>query len=480
MKESSLARNSMFFVFYKLLTVLFPLITVSYVSQVLLASGVGKVSSAQNIVQYFVLIASLGIPNYGVREIAKVRNDSSNLNKVFSELFSINSISTGLCTIIYYVIVFDFKYFAIDKMLYLLIGLTIILNFFNVDWFYQGIEEYSYITKRSFVVKVISLILLLVFVRESGDYLVYALIYIIGIAGNNFINCINLKKYGVKFSLSNTNVRRHIKPVFVLLCTTVAIELYTMVDTTMLTFMCPSENVAYYANSTKIVRLVIMLVTAIGAVLLPRLSYYSSQGKVKECEDIVNKVFRIIFFLLLPCGIGICMLADSIVLVLFGNSFLPAVLTLKITSFLIYALGFSNLFGTQVLLTFGDEKKLLIATIVGAVTNISLNAVLISSLQQNGAAIASIISESFVTVITFIFARRHLHISLSFDFVCKTIISSVCMIGALIIIRNLLSQKMLLLVGGVVFGAFIYLGTSIMLRNDVALETISMLKKKRR
>ena len=223
MKESSLARNSMFFVFYKLLTVLFPLITVSYVSQVLLASGVGKVSSAQNIVQYFVLIASLGIPNYGIREIAKVRNDSSNVNKVFSELFSINSISTGLCTIIYYVIVLNSKYFTIEKNLYLLIGLTIILNFFNVDWFYQGIEEYSYITKRSFVVKIISLILLLVFVRESGDYLVYALIYIIGIAGNNFINCINLKKYGIKFSLSNTNVRRHIKPVFVLLCTTLKI-----------------------------------------------------------------------------------------------------------------------------------------------------------------------------------------------------------------------------------------------------------------
>ena len=257
-------------------------------------------------------------------------------------------------------------------------------------------------------------------------------------------------------------------------------ELYTMVDTTMITFMCPSENVAYYTNSTKIVRLVIMLVTAIGAVLLPRLSYYSSQGKVKECEDIVNKVFRIIFFLLVPCGIGIFMLADVIVLVLFGDSFLPAIMTLKVTSFLIYALGFSNLFGTQVLLTFGDEKKLLIATIVGAVTNVSLNAVLISSLQQNGAAIASIFSESLVTIITFIFAKRHLHIGLSFNFVGKTIISSVCMIGVLFIICNVLPQKALLLVVGIVLGAFIYLGTSIILRNDVALEAIIMLKKKRR
>ena len=122
----------------------------------------------------------------------------------------------------------------------------------------------------------------------------------------------------------------------------------------------------------------------------------------------------------------------------------------------------------------------MIATIVGAVTNVSLNTVLINILQQNGAAIASIISESLVTIITFIFARRHLHIGLSFGFVGKTIISSACMIGVLIISRNLLSQKVLLLVAGIVLGAFIYLGTSVIFRNDIALEAISMLKKKRR
>ena len=477
MKQKSLAKNSVFFVFYRLLNVIFPLITVTYVSKVILATGVGKVASAQNIVQYFVIIAALGIPNYGTRECAKVKEDKAKLSKLFSELFIINFLSTLLCTIAYYVAINSFNFCTTEIVLYNIVGITIILNFFNVDWFYQGNEQYSYIAIRSFIIKIFSMLALFVFVRKPSDYIIYALIYLLGIAGNNFINFFNLRRFGVKLVLNELDVIKHLKPVGIFLCTTIAIELYTMVDTTMLTFLCSEEVVGFYANSMKIVKIIIMLVAAIGGVLLPRLSYYQSKGMIKECENIVNKIFAIIFFLFIPCAMGLFLTADSLVPILFGNSFMGAITTLKIASFLIYALGFSNLFGTQVLLTFDDENKLLLATILGAVTNITLNVILIPTLQQNGAVLASIASESIVTLVTFVFARKHLNIRLNLKFVLKTIVACAVMMVVVIILNTMIGNGGLFLLLAIVLGPLLYFVMSFILKNEVIKELISIMKK---
>lgn len=478
LKEISLARNSFFFVCYKLLTSIFPLITVAYASHVILAVGIGKVSSAQNIVQYFVLIAALGIPNYGIREIAKSRENSSQINKIFSELFTINFISTVICTISYYLIILSSGFYYDEINLYLIVGITILLNIFNVDWFYQGLEEYSYITKRSFSIKLISLLLLFILVRTTKDYINYAIVYIIGVAGNNIVNCINLKKYNLHYSFRNCNLKMHLKPILILLCTTIAVELYTLVDTTMLTFMCSSENVAYYANSTKIVRLIITLVTAIGGVLLPRLSFYTSQKRFKETEIVVNKIFRILFFLLIPCGVGLFFVSDAVIILFFGESFREAIITLKIASLLIYALGFSNFFGTQILLTFGQEKKLLVATIFGASSNIVLNSMLIPFWQQNGAAVASVISELIVTLLTYYYAREYVKMNYNCIFIVKTLFSCFCMGVLLFILRIFIKSNILYLLIAFLSGILVYFGINFIVKNDVIEDLRKMIMSK--
>lgn len=479
MGGKSLAKNSFFFVSYKLLGVVFPLITVSYVSQVILAEGVGRVSSAQNIVQYFVLIAALGIPNYGIREVAHVRENLEKTRKLFSELIIINFASTTICIVAYFLIVLQLPIAKYDIILYSLLGLTIFLNYFNVDWLYQGFEEYSYIMKRSFVIKALSLVMLFLLVRSEEDYILYAGVNLFGVAGNNIINFVNLKKYNIKLVIKDIDLRKHFKPVFVLLCTTVAVELYTMVDTTMITFLCTSENVAYYVNSIKIVRLVITLVTAIGGVLLPRLSYYRGQGLINECNQIVAKTFRILVFLLMPCGIGLFMTADAIVLLFFGESFQAAVPTLRIASLLIYALGFSNLFGTQILLTFGEEKKLLFATIVGAITNIGLNALLISEYQQNGAAVASIVSEALVTLITYFYSRKYVSLNCNSSFVFKTILSCGVLFVIIAILRKVLQSNMLFLAMAIGFGSGGYFLTSALIGNDIIMDFKNFIEKRK-
>jgi len=475
--NKSLARNSIYNVAYKMLNVLFPLITATYVARVLLAAGVGKVSYVQNIVAYFTTLAALGIPNYGTREIAKGRENKEMTNELFTELFSINFISTALCTTAYYCMIMSVDAFRENLQLHMVLGLAIVFNVINVDWFYQGIEEYAYIAKRSFVVKLVSLVCIFLFVHTESDTTAYVAIYCLGIGGNNLFNIINLRKHKVSFIIKNISIKRHLKPIFILLASVIAVELYTMVDTTMIGIMCEDVNVGYYTNAMKLVKILISVVTAIGGVLLPRLSYYHAQGLNEECSKIVSKVFSIMLYLFLPCGIGMLLVAGEIMPLMFGESFLPGVITLRITSLLICTLGFSNLFGTQVLLTYGAEKKLLICTIAGAITNIGLNAVLIPNFAQNGAAVASVVSETLVTTLTIVFSNKYIHLYIEKKFIISLVISALGLIIGVIIVQSTSFNDFMKLTLSVVVGAAIYFVLSYVTGNSVIKDVLSIVKK---
>lgn len=474
--NKSLAKNSVYNVAYKLLNVLFPLITATYIARVLLAGGVGKVSYAQNIVSYFAVIAALGIPNYGIREIAKVRENRKMTSELFSELFVINFISTVFCTIAYYCMIFSVNIFRENLQLYMVVGFSMIFSLINVDWFYQGVEEYAYIAKRSFAVKMISLICIFLFVRTGADITAYAIIYCLGIGGNNLLNIINLRKHKVGLTFTNLSVKKHLKPIFILLASVIAIELYTMVDTTMIGIMCDDSNVGYYTNAMKLVKLLIGVITAIGGVLLPRLSYYYVRGLYEECSRIVSKVFSIMLYLFLPCAIGLLLVSGQIMPLLFGGSFEPAVVTLRIASLLICTLGFSNLFGTQVLLTYGAEKKLLACTIAGAATNIALNAVLIPNFAQNGAAAASVASEMMVTVLALVFSMKYIQLYIDKKFLLSLAVSALGLTISVGLIQATNLCDILKLILSIGVGSIMFFSLSLLTKNAVAQDIVAILK----
>ena len=476
-KQKSLAENSVFFAAYRFLNVIYPLVTVAYVSRIIFANGVGRIASAINIAQYFVYIAALGIPNYGIREIAKNRDTRDGINKLFTELFIINAISTGLATLCYYFYINVETRFSGDYYLYIIAGVMVIINFFYVVWVYQGQEQFSYIMIRNFVVKIISLLCIITFVHEKDDYLTYAIIYVGGYTGNNIINCIHLKRNGIKLVFNDLEFKIHLKPIFIMLCTTVAIELYTMVDTTMLTFLGNPEVVGYYSNAIKTVKVLVSLITSICVVLLPRLSYYFGIGQLGICEDIVNRTIKVLIFFLLPCFAGFFLVTDSIVPVLFGNDFLPAVTTTRILSFLIPVLGFSSLFGTQILLTFNKESNLLISTMVGAAINITLNTLLIPRLLQNGAAIASVASELVVTILTLFFAKKALTIRFSYKNIFKSFISTLMMAASVLPFGFVSCGHLQRLAFQILIGFFVYVSTGFLLHNETLYEIVALIKK---
>lgn len=475
-RKKSLAANSLYSVIYKIVNVLYPLFTATYIARVLLPDGVGKVAYAQNIVQYFVVIAALGIPNYGIKEIAKIQTNKEKVNSLFSELFVINFISTSICVFLYYSMVLMLPFFNTNRTLFCAAGITLVLNYFNVDWFYQGNEEYAYIAKRNCFVKVLSLILVFVLIRDVSDYIEYALIYSLTIAGNYIFNIYSLKSK-VVFSLKNLRLRRHLKPIFILLASSISIELYTLLDTTMLGFLCNDDVVGYYTNAVKMARIINSTISSIALVLLPRLSFYYSNGMHKELEHTANRVLKIMISLTFPAAIGLFILADDIILVLFGASFMPAIITLRILSVLVIAVALNNYFGTQILMTFDLEHCLLISVLVGAFVNIFLNAILIPIYAQNGAAVASAISELCVMFMTFLFARRFIRFSISVKYWVSLFISSLTMTAIVSAVKFLDFSYFLELSVGIVLGFLVFAVTGALLRNEAIMDILFILKK---
>lgn len=477
--KKSLVKNSIYNIIYKLMNAVFPMVTAIYVSRTLTPELVGRVSYAQNIVQYFVIIAALGIPNYGSRELAKSIQNKQKRDLLFWELLLLNAISTTVCIIAYWMIVQVIPSFRTNILLHYVVGLVLLLNYFNVDWFYYGYEEFSFIAKRNVVIKIGSLFFLFAFVRDNSDYLWYASLSGGALALNYVINFIGLRKYQIRLPEQKLKVSSHLKPIMIMLATVVAVELYTLMDTTMLGMMCPEEVVAYYTYPMQIVRVIIVVLTAIGGVLLPRLSYYFQQNMFAEAAKAVNDVFYAMLFLLLPCGIGLFMVADTLIPLLFGTVYMPAVTTLQIASLLTVALGFSNLFGTQILVAVGEERKLFFATVVGAASNIVMNACFIPVFAQNGAAVASVISESMVTLMTYMYAIKYIKIQHRKKLIWPILISSAVMVVVLWGVKMLIENSLLELVVSVGVGVIVYLVINCVMGNEWMVEGVKRIRKNR-
>jgi O-antigen/teichoic acid export membrane protein len=307
---------------------IFPLLISSYVGRILLSDGVGKVSFVQNIVSYFTSLVALGIPTYGIREIAKCKTQQER-NIVFSSLFTINAISTIVFSIAYYIMIFTVPYFHNNLLLYTIGGIQIVFNFINIDWLYQGLEEYKYIATRSLIVRFVSLICVFAFIHSRKDEWIYLLITCAVNVGNYVLNVFRARKI-VLLSLKGISLKKHLRSIFILLATVIAVELYTKIDTTFIGIMLSESDVGYYTYADRIVKIPITIFAAINAVILPRLSVYYMSGEKKEFHELLSKINITVLIFAIPTSVGTCLLSSDYILALFGSNFEPAGYLLKI------------------------------------------------------------------------------------------------------------------------------------------------------
>lgn len=466
--NNKLLKNSVYNMIYRGFTALFPLITTGYISRVLLADGVGKVSYANTIVAYFTTIAALGIPNYGIKAIAQGKNKEDR-SKTFIELFTINFISTAICTIVYYVFINTNSYFLDRRQLFNVMGFLLILNVFNIDWFYQGIEEYGYIATRGIAIKIVSFVLMLIFVKKSSDYVIYAFILCMATAGNYFFNAVHLVRY-IDIQKYKLSIARHLKPVFVLLAAAIATEVYTMLDTLMLQYFHGDAYVGYYSNAVKIVRMVYTVVIAMVAAFYPRISHSLKNAEKNDCQKLLDEGTKIILLFSFPCVIGLSILSNLITVVLFGADFTPAGTTLRILSGLVFVFSIAYFRGQIVLMAAGKEKIILKATICGALINAVSNSLLIPRFYQNGAAIASILAELVVTSILVYSSSRVIPVSINRKYVTTLIVACFVMAVVIKIFIGMQLNLIIKLFASVMAGGTVYFMVLLLLKNEIVLE----------
>lgn len=386
-------------------SLLFPLITFPYVSRILMPEGIGLVNFYQSIIQYIVLLSSLGIPMYAIRETAKYRDDKRKCSITTLEILSLHFILTFIGYLIVFILCCSVSEIKDNITLFLILSAKLFFTVIGCDWFYQGVEDFKYITIRSIIVRILSVIFLFIFVKSREDILLYGIYCVAGIYAGNVFNFIRLRKY-LDFSIiKELKPFRHLKPALKIFVFTLITSLYVNLNSVMLGFFKGPESVGFFSAATKITQLLLGLTSALGTVMLPRLSNLIANNNYTEFNRLSNIAVKFMFAVTLPLSIAVIMLADNLILLLSGNAYIDSIPTLQIISFIIFAIGLSGVLGIQILYPQGKESIVIKSTVVGAVINLLLNFILIPKFSHHGAAVATLLAEIGVTA-TMIFIGR--------------------------------------------------------------------------
>ena len=408
MKKNSIKKN---FIMNALLTMssfIFPLITFPYVSRILLPVGTGKVSFATSLISYFNMFAQMGIPTYGIRACAKVRDDREKLTRTAHELLFINLVMNVISYIAFFLCVSFVPKLQEERALYILMSFTVVLTSIGMEWLYKGMEQYTYITIRSIIFKFIAVIAMFLLIHRQEDYVIYGVITIFAASASNFFNLINAHHYIDMHPVGGYHPQRHLKAVAVFFAMACATTIYTHLDTVMLGFMATDEAVGYYNAAVRIKTILVSIVTSLGTVLLPRASYYIEHKEYAEFKRISQKAINFVVIFATPLMFYFMMFAREGILFLSGSAYLKAILPMQIIMPTLLFIGLSNITGIQILVPMGKEKVVLYSEIAGAVVDLVINALLIPHYTSAGAAVGTLVAELVVLIWQYVALREQL------------------------------------------------------------------------
>lgn len=407
-KEKSLKKNFCMNAILTMSQFIFPLITFPYVSRILLVEGTGKVSFATSIISYFAMFAQLGIPTYGIRACAQVRNDKKKLSKTAQEIFIINIIMSILAYIVFFIALCNVPRLKDEKTLLIIVSATIFFNAIGMEWLYKALEQYTYITIRSVIFKFIALIAMFLLIHQQSDYIIYGAISIFASSASNIFNFFNVHKYISLRPVGEYNFKQHLKAVSVFFALSCAATIYVNLDTVMLGFMKTNVDVGYYNAAVKIKTILVSIVTSLGTVLLPRASYYVEHGLKEDFYRITKKAINFVFLVATPLMLYFMFFAKEGIFFLSGNTYGGAIVPMQIIMPTLFFIGLTNIMGMQILVPLGKENIVLYSEIVGAVVDLAINYILIPKYASAGAAIGTLVAEIAVWIVQYIYLRKQI------------------------------------------------------------------------
>ena len=451
-----MSKNYFYNLLLSVVNVLFPVLSFPYASRILGPEGIGKVQFILTFAQYFALIAAIGIPIYGIKEIAKCKNDIYKRSIVFSELVTIYFLSSLILSAIYLGVILWFPFFDVDQEVYQIAVLIVFLGFSSIDWFYSGMEDFKNIALRSMLVKIISVLLLYWLVKDRNDYSYYLYIMIFSLLGNNILSLVLIGNRA-KLVFTNLNLLRHLNPLLYIFSTTLAVSMYTVLDTTLLGFLSDEKAVGLYTAAVKLTKLTLPFVTSLGVILIPKIASGFADHNWIEVQKRLSQSFNFVIFFSVPIALGLFMLAPEFITIFSGADFIAATPSMRVLSLLPLIIGFGHFFLFLILVPGGKNREMIFSVLGGVITGLVLNAILIPAYKEFGSSVANVCSELVVTLFYFYFIQKHYKFVYDWIMIIRAIFCSVLFIPLIMLIRMVDLNMLISLAISIVLCTLLYI-----------------------
>lgn len=448
-------KNFLYNVSYQLLVIILPLITIPYVSNILGAEGIGNYAFTYANMQYFVIFGMVGITLYGNRQIAYVRDNKEKLKNTFYSIYALQLITTTSSLGLY--LIFTLVFNKGDyKWLYIVQAINILAAMVDISWLFMGLEQFKKTVVRNTIVKLVSLASIFIFVKSSDDTIIYTVIIALSALIGNLTFWFYLPKtVGLK-KIKINGLKLHLKSSLTLFIPQIAIQIYSLLDRTILGVITDTAQVGYYENSQKIVKIVLTIATAIGTVMMPKIANTVATGDMKKVKYYVQNSFFFVSALSIPLMFGLMGVAKELAPWFFTDKFLGIESLIVVSSLIILAISWSNVLGMQLLVPLNRTKQFTISVTSGAIINFVLNLVMIKNFGATGACISTIIAEFTVTLVQFYFVRDFIKVKELIKPVLLFIPSAIVMFIAVRIVGNFMRVGLLTNIVQGLVGAFTY------------------------
>ncbi len=451
--------NYIYNTLYTILNMFLPLITVPYISRILGASGIGTYAYSYSIAQYFVLIAKLGLVNYGTREISKTKNKEKK-SEIFSNLFFMQVISTLLISIVY--IIYFLIYVKTNQIISIIFFIWILFSFLDIDWFWFGEEEFKKVSIRNIVIKLLTIIAIFALVNSKEKVWLYTLIMVLGYIIGYISIWIGLKNR-IEFSkIKMSIIKKHVTPCAIMLIPVLALNIYRSMDKVMLGAISGMEETGIYENGEKLIYCLSSLISSLGTVMMPKISYLVEIKDEEKVQEYILKSLKYILIMTSSISFGLMAVANNIVPIIFGSEFTKSSLILFLCSPILLFMGWSNVIRTQYIIPYKLDKIYVKSILYGSIINLICNFIFIPKYGSIGAVIGTLLAESFVPIYQFLKLRTILPYK---KYITKILIYPIIGFIMFVILKciesfinsSTLSLIIQIIVGGLIYASLVYI-----------------------
>ena len=453
MEKTSIKKNFSYQMIYEVLILILPFITSPYIARVIGAEGLGIYSYSHTIANYFVLFSMLGLKNYGNRAVAQVRDSKEKLNSTFSDILGVHVIISAVCCLVYALYVL---FLASDKLYAAIQAFLVVSALFDISWFYFGIEKFKLTVTRNTVIKIVNVICVFAFVREAGDLWKYCVIMALGMFISQLTLWIPLKKYVSIVKPDVHKMTTHIKPMLILFVPVIAVSLYKYMDKIMIGAFSSKVQLGYYENAEKVTNIPMTIITSFGTVMLPKMSNLAAKKDNSTALRYIKLSMKYVMWLAFALAFGLAAVGKVFAPVFWGEEFVLSGTLIMGLSITIPFISFANVIRTQYLIPNSKDKDYLVSVIAGAVINLIINSLLISSLGAMGATIGTIAAEILVCLIQSYSVRKNLPLLEYFKSFAVFLASGLLMFGIVYYMGTVLGGGLRTLLFQIATGVAVY------------------------